>query len=160
MNLEEGIQVDDGFPWRVTLTSLVFGVVFYLFLVRVAGWEPGLSYALGAAVGVYTFDVFRMGGRVFLRTKEMAQAEPFPLWKKFVVGGLFLMKLPIWGISIYLAGTGSTAGILLFVCGIATPHFVMMTKVLSRMIVPDENPLPDNENSADPSVKKVSTGID
>lgn len=135
MKLWDQQQLDRELPRRVTRASLVFAVVLFLFLLSWKLNPTAFSYLLGAGLGIYSFEVFRMGVRAFLRTPGMEDDSPVPTWKKVVIGGLFALKLPIWLVTIYAAAIDPGLPLFVFVGGIATPQFVMVSKVVSRMFV-------------------------
>jgi len=144
MNLN--VDVDRRFPRRVTWTSAVFGAVLYMCLLQYGLSDWALGTAFGGAVGVLSFDVFRLGVRTFLRPPETKERKPIATWKKITVGVLFAIKLPIWLVTIYTAVIDPAISIFAFVAGLALPQFVMVTKVLSKGMV--ETPSSPGETDA------------
>lgn len=159
MNLWTNQQLDRGLPRRVTRASLVFAVILFLFLLswRLENWA--YSYLLGASLGIYSFEVFRMGVRAFLRTSEMKEEDPIATWKKVVTGLLFVLKLPIWLVTIYAAAVDAGLPLFAFVGGIATPQFVMVSKVASRKLVGDTREEESNNDSVHRSVEQSTRSV-
>lgn len=135
MNLTNGVQIDREFPKRVTRASLLFGFVCFWFLMSLQLPDQAYAYGLGAALGILSFDVFRMAVRVFLRTRQLSDEQPIPLWKKWIVGSLLAIKFPLWGVTIYAAVIDPRLSVLVFVGGIATPQVIMLLKVGSRFLL-------------------------
>jgi hypothetical protein len=133
MNLWINQQLDNELPRRVTRASVVVGAFLFFFI---SGLDKGsaLSYGLGAALGIYSFEVFRMGVRVFMRTDEMKTQEPIPFWKKCVVGVLLVIKLPLWIVTIYTAIIATSMPVLVFAGGLITPQFVLVSKAISKSL--------------------------
>ncbi len=129
----ESINTDSGLPRRVTRASVMVGAFLFLFL---SGLDRGggFSYLLGAAVGIYSFEVFRMAVRIFMRTDEMRAQNPMSQWKKWVVSLLLLVKLPLWVVTIYAAIIDPNMPVLYFAGGLITPQFVLASKAVSKLL--------------------------
>ncbi len=129
----DSIKMDSDLPRRVTRASVVVGAFLFFFLY---GLDAGraLSYGLGAALGLYSFEVFRMAVRVFMRTEKMKAQNPISAWKKWVVSFLLLIKLPLWVVTIYAGIIDPNLPVLFFAGGLITPQFVLASKAVSKSL--------------------------
>lgn len=112
---------------KLTTYQVIFSILLVILVFYFAGWDPALSFGLGAVIAIFNFSLLVWSWQRIFRQKNIALAV-----------GVIVFKYAILGLVAYFIVQSQKVAIVWFIGGLSILLPAILAYALTQQSLPEE----------------------